>query len=447
MGETAGMAEKIDALDDAIFLRCARRLMPFVALLYLVNYIDRVNVGFAALTKNRDLGLSPAVFGFGAGIFSLGYLVFQIPGNLILQKVGARRWVFLMLAIWGVISASNALMTGPLSYYSFRMILGITEAGFFPGMLLYMTFWFPNRWRGRFVGIFMAAIPMANIVDGPLSTTILRMDGFAGLHGWQWLFILEGLPATLLAFLALKLLPDRPSNASWLTAEEKQRIEHVLATESHADHKEFWPALLDLRVIGLGLALLCNQCGLYGLQLWLPQMVKGMGFSNSATGMVVSLCFVAAMVAMILWARRSDAHNERVWHVVIPLTLASFGLAFAAAAQTPLMMLVALTVSLVGTLAYNGPFFSLPATFLAGTAAAGGIGFINTIGTFGRFAGPWLVGVLKQQTGNYSSAMAALAILMLASSLIVILMGRRIAVQKLRYSSAVLERNISSSKG
>ncbi len=297
MGETAGMAEKIDALDDAIFLRCARRLMPFVALLYLVNYIDRVNVGFAALTMNRDLGLSPAVFGFGAAIFSLGYLVFQIPGNLILEKFGARRWVFLMLAIWGVISASNALMTGPLSYYSFRMILGITEAGFFPGMLLYMTFWFPNRWRGRFVGIFMAAIPMANIVDGPLSTTILRMDGFAGLHGWQWLFILEGLPATLLAFLALKLLPDRPSNASWLTAEEKQRIEHVLATESHADHKEFWPALLDLRVIGLGLALLCNQCGLYGLQLWLPQMVKGMGFSNSATGMVVSLCFVAAMVS------------------------------------------------------------------------------------------------------------------------------------------------------
>ena len=428
------MAQLLELADDQVFARCARRLMPFIALLYLVNYIDRVNVGFAALTMNRDLGLSPAVFGFGAGIFSLGYLIFQVPANLILEKVGARRWVFLMLAIWGVISACNALMTGPYSYYAMRLILGIAEAGFFPGMLLYMTYWFPNSWRGRFVGIFMAAIPMANIVDGPISTTILGMEGIAGLHGWQWMFILEGIPATILAFLSLRLLPDRPSRASWLTAAEKQRIERVLAAESHPEHKDFWPALRDPRVIALGLALLGNQCGLYGLQLWLPQMVRGMGFSNFATGFVVSLCFVAAMIVMIYWARRSDAQNERVWHVVIPLTLAACGLAFAALAQTPLLMLLALTISLVGTLAYNGPFFSLPGTFLAGTAAAGGIGFINTIGTVGRFAGPWLVGIFKQETGNYSSAMAALAVAMLVSVLIVLFMGRRMSIPKLRYS-------------
>ncbi len=428
------MAEQIEAADDLIFARCARRLMPFVALLYLVNYIDRVNVGFAALTMNKDLGLSPAVYGFGASIFFAGYLIFQVPGNLILEKFGARRWVFLMLAVWGVISASNAFMTGPLSYYGLRLILGITEAGFFPGMLLYMTYWFPNSWRGRFVGVFMMAIPMANIVGAPLSTTILGMDGLAGLHGWQWMFILEGLPATLLAFLSLKLLPDRPAKASWLSAGEKQRIERILAAESHAEQKEFWPAIRDPRVIALGLALLGNQCGLYGVQLWLPQMVHGMGFSNFATGFVVSLCFIAGMIAMIFWARRSDAHNERVWHVVIPLTLAAFGLAFAAIAPTPLLMLLALTVSLVGTLAYNGPFFSLPATFLAGTAAAGGIGFINTIGSFGRIIGPGIVGWLKQETGNYSAAMAALACAMLLASLIVVVMGRRMAVRKLSYS-------------
>ena len=428
------MAEQIEAADDLIFARCAKRLMPFLALLYLVNYIDRVNVGFAALTMNRDLGLSPAVFGFGAGIFFLGYLIFQVPANLILEKVGARRWVFLMLAVWGAISASNALMTGPRSYYALRLILGIAEAGFFPGMLLYMTYWFPNSWRGRFVGIFMAAIPMANIVGGPLSTTILGMDGTGGLHGWQWMFILEGLPATVLAFAALWLLPDRPSKAAWLSAEEKQRIERVLAAESRSQQSEFWPALRDPRVIALGLALLGNQCGLYGVQLWLPQMVQGMGFSNFATGFVVSLCFIAAMIAMIFWARRSDAHDERVWHVVIPLTLAAFGLAFAAIAPTPLLMLLALTVSLVGTLAYNGPFFSLPATFLAGTAAAGGIGFINTIGSLGRFIGPAAVGWFKQQTGNYSAAMAALASAMLVASLIVLVMGRRMAVRKLSYS-------------
>jgi ACS family tartrate transporter-like MFS transporter len=297
-----------------------------------------------------------------------------------------------------------------------------------------MTYWFPDAWRGRFVGIFMAAIPMANIIGGPLSTTILQMDGVAGLHGWQWMFILEGIPATVMAFASLKLLPDRPSKASWLSAHEKQRIERILAAESHVEKKELWPALFDFRVIALGLALLGNQCGLYGVQLWLPQIVQGMGFSNFATGFVVSLCFIAAMVSMILWARRSDARHERIWHVIIPLTLGGFGLIFAAAAQSPIVMLLALTISLVGMLAYNGPFFSLPATFLTGTAAAGGIGLINTIGSFGRIIGPSMVGVLKQQSGGYSSAMAGLASLMLASALIVFIMGRAMAVRQPRYS-------------
>jgi len=408
--------------------------MPFILLLYLVNYIDRVNVGFAALTMNKDLSFSPAIFGFGASIFFIGYLIFQVPANLILDKFGARRWVFLMLAVWGVVSASNAFISGPFSYYALRLLLGIAEAGFFPGMLLYMTYWFPDAWRGRFVGIFMAAIPMANIIGGPLSTTILQMNGVAGLHGWQWMFILEGIPATVMAFASLKLLPDRPSKASWLSEHQKQRIERILAAESHVEKKELWPALFDFRVIALGLALLGNQCGLYGVQLWLPQIVQGMGFSNFATGFVVSLCFIAAMVSMILWARRSDARHERIWHVIIPLTLGGFGLIFAAAAQSPIVMLLALTISLVGMLAYNGPFFSLPATFLTGTAAAGGIGLINTIGSFGRIIGPSMVGVLKQQSGGYSSAMAGLASLMLASALIVFIMGRAMAVRQPRYS-------------
>jgi ACS family tartrate transporter-like MFS transporter len=428
------MALALDAADDAIFARCARRLLPFIMLLYVVNYVDRVNVGFAALTMNKDLSLSPAAFGFGAGVFFVGYLLFQVPANLILEKLGARRWVFLMLAIWGVISAGNALMAGPRSYYAVRFALGVAEAGFFPGMLLYMTYWFPDSWRGRFVGIFMAAIPLANIIGGPLSTSILAMNGIAGLHGWQWMFILEGIPVTLLAFASLKLLPDRPANASWLTVDEKKRVAQILAADSRAEQKDFWPGLFDPRVIALGLVLLGNQCTLYGVQLWLPQIVHGMGFSNFATGFVVALCFIAAMVSMILWARRSDARNERIWHVIVPLGLAALGLMLAAAAQSPLLMLLALALSLAGTLAYNGPFFSLPATFLAGTAAAGGIGFINTIGSLGRFIGPWMVGVLKQESGGYSSAMAALAVLMLGATLLVFVMGRLMAVRKLRYS-------------
>ena len=264
--------------DDQIFARCARRLLPFVMLLYVVNYIDRVNVGFAALTMNKDLGLSPSVFGFGAGIFFLGYLIFQVPANLILEKIGARRWMFIILAVWGLLSAANAFMTGPYSYYALRLLLGVAEAGFFPGMLLYMTYWFPHSWRGRFVGIFMAAIPLSNIIGGPLSTTILGMDGIAGLHGWQWMFILEGLPATILALLSLKLLPDRPASASWLTPQEKKIIvARLSAEESSSRQREFWPALRDPRVIALGLALLGNQIGLYGVQLWLPQIVQGHG--------------------------------------------------------------------------------------------------------------------------------------------------------------------------
>ncbi|HEX5278526.1 MAG TPA: MFS transporter [Micropepsaceae bacterium] len=428
------MAQAIEPADDAIFARCARRLLPFIMLLYVVNYVDRVNVGFAALTMNNDLNLSPSEYGFGGSIWSIGYLLFQIPASLILVKLGARRWVFLMLGVWGVVSACNALITGPYSYYGVRFALGVAEAGFFPGMLLYMAFWFPDSWRGRFVGIFMAAIPLANIIGGPLSTSILSMNGIAGLHGWQWMFILEGIPVTLLAFASLKLLPDRPANATWLTPDEKTRVRRVLATDSHAEKKDFWPGLFDVRVIALGLVLLGNQCALYGVQLWLPQIVHGMGFSNFATGFVVALCFIVGMVAMILWARHSDAHNERIWHVIIPLGLATLGLILAAAAQSPLLMLVALTLSMAGTLAYNGPFFSLPATFLAGTAAAGGIGFINTIGSLGRFIGPWMVGVLKQESGGYSSALAVLATLMLGATLLVFVMGRLMAVRKLRYS-------------
>jgi ACS family tartrate transporter-like MFS transporter len=405
-------------------------------LLYVVNYIDRVNVGFAALTMNKDLGLSPSVFGFGAGIFFLGYLIFQVPANLILEKIGARRWMFIILAVWGVISAANAFMQGPLSYYALRFLLGVAEAGFFPGMLLYMTYWFPHSWRGRFVGIFMAAIPLANIIGGPLSTSILGMDGIGGLHGWQWMFILEGLPASIFAFLALKLLPDRPANASWLTAEEKQRVVARLAAEDTSEHRDFWPAVRDPRVIALGLVLLGNQIGLYGVQLWLPQIVQGMGFSNFANGFVVALCFIAGMIAMIAWARRSDAKGERIWHVAIPLLLGAFGLALAAVAQSNLLILLSLALALVGTLSYNGPFFSLPSTFLAGTAAAGGIGFVNTIGSLGRFIGPYGVGVLKESSGGYASAMAAMATAMMISAIIVLVMGRKMGARKVQPSRA-----------
>lgn len=417
--------------EDQIFARIARRLLPFVMLLYVVNYIDRVNVGFAALTMNKDLGLSPAVFGLGASIFFIGYMIFQVPANLMLEKLGARRWMFLILAVWGLLSACNAFMQGPYSYYALRLLLGVAEAGFFPGMLLYMTYWFPHSWRSRFVGIFMAAIPLSNIIGGPLSTSILGMEGLAGLHGWQWMFILEGLPATVLAFLSLKLLPDRPQSAPFLTDEERRIvIARLKKDDGSSEHRDFWPALRDPRVIALGLVLLGNQIGLYGVQLWLPQIVKDMGFSNFATGFVVALCFIASMVVMIVWARHSDMTGERIYHVAIPLLLGAGGLAFAAVVQSNMLELLSLAIALIGVLAYNGPFFSLPSTFLAGTAAAGGVGFVNTIGSLGRFIGPYGVGVLRESSGGYASAMAAMGGALLMSGLIVLVMGRKMGARK-----------------
>jgi MFS transporter, ACS family, tartrate transporter len=415
--------------ERQIFAKCARRIVPFTMLLYLVNYIDRVNVGFAALTMNKDVGLSPEVFGFGASIFFLGYMAFQVPGSVLLEKFGARRWVFTILAVWGLISSANALIEGPYSYYGLRFILGLVEAGFFPGMLLYFTYWFPQSYRGRFIALFMFAIPFSNIVGAPISGFVLQMNGLLGLHGWQWMFLLEGIPATLLAFFALRLMPDRPAVARWLSAEEKAVIAARLAAE-RPEHHDLWPALGDLRVWAIGLVLLGDQFGLYGIQLWLPQMVQAMGFANLTTTFIVSGCFVAAGVGMILWAWHSDRTKERVWHVALPLVFGAGGLIVASLAQSPAVVLVALACSLFGTLGYNGPFFSLPSTFLAGSAAAGGIGLINMIGSWGRVLGPMAVGVLKQESGTYASGMVALAAAMMMAGLVVIVLGRMMGLRK-----------------
>ena len=288
------------ANEDQVFTKCAWRLIPFMGLLYLMSFIDRTNAGFAAHTMNNDLGFSPTVFGFGAGIFFLGYSLFQIPANVILERIGARRWVFCIMAVWGLLSASNALVQNPTGFYVVRFLLGVAEAGFFPGMLLYLNYWFPRGYLARYVACFMVALPLSFVVGGPLSGFILGMDGLAGLHGWQWLFLIEGLPAFLLAFAVLRFLPDGPAHAAWLTGEEKNRIAARLALEEPAGRPDLWQALFDWRVLGLGISALASYAGAYGIYLWLPQIVQAMGFSNIATGLVVALCYLLCIPAMIL---------------------------------------------------------------------------------------------------------------------------------------------------
>lgn len=420
--------------EHKIFARCAWRLIPLILLGYLINYIDRVNVGFAALTMNRDLSFSPAVFGFGAGVFFLSYSLFQVPANVILEKVGARRWIFSIMVVWGLVSAATALVYDPISFYVLRFVLGVAEAGFFPGMLLYLTYWFPQAYLARFIGMFMTGIPLAFVVGGPVSSLILEMDGVAGLHGWQWLFIIEGLPATVLAFVFLRLLPDGPADAEWLRPEEKNLIMSRLENEDRAEKHSLWPGLRDPRIFVLGLVLAGVQFGLYGTQIWIPQMVQAMGFSTFATGFVVAFAFLLAGAGMVIWGRSSDIRGERIWHIALPALMGAGALITASMATDNAVVLVGLTLGLIGILAIEGPLFSLPKTFLGGTAAAGGIALLNTIGSLGRFFGPYVIGILRQSTGDYSSGMAAIAACLVMSAVIVLVLGRVMAARKVHYS-------------
>ena len=419
------------AKQDQVFTKCAWRLIPFIGLLYLVSFIDRTNAGFAAHTMNVDLGFSPTVFGFGAGIFFMGYALFQVPANVLLEKIGARRWVFCIMAVWGLLAASNALVQTPVSYYVVRFLLGVAEAGFIPGMFLYLTYWFPRGHLARYTAYFMIANPLSFVIGGPLSSLILRMDGLDGLHGWQWLFLLEGLPAFLLSFAVLKFLPDRPANAEWLTSREQDTVAARLSTEEPSGRPDLWSALCDPRVIALGIAYSAFNAASYGIYLWVPQIVRAMGFSNSASGFIVALCFVAAIPAIILGGRSSSKRGERVWHVGLLWLLAGACLAAASVVQSNAIILAALAIGLAAQYAPFGAFFSLPSSFLRGTAAAGGIGLINAFGNVGAFLGPFLIGVLVQGSGNYRTGFAADAIGYALAALVVISVGRALALRAL----------------
>jgi len=418
--------------QDQVFTKCAWHIIPFMMLLFVVNYLDRVNVGFAALTLNKQLGFSPSVFGFGACFFFAGYALFQVPVNLIIERVGATRAVFCIMALWGLVSAATALIHGPFSFYLLRFLLGVAEAGFFPGMVLYLTLWFPRSYRARFTSIFTTAIPLASIIGGPLSGVILGLNGFGGLHGWQWLFLLEGLPAVFLAFAVLKWLPNGPGSASFLSTRERELVLTNVEREDAAAERNLWAALRNPRLLAIALVAFGNAVALYGIQLWLPQIIKGMGFSNLATGFVTALPYIAGGAAMILWGRSSDRRRERIWHIAIALLVAALGLGLASIAHAPLPTVIALTIAIVGSMAYFGPFFSLPSSFLSGPAMAGGIALISTFIALGGFVGPTLIGMIKQATGNYAAAMLVQSAGLVVATAIILMAGRSITSREIQ---------------
>jgi MFS transporter, ACS family, tartrate transporter len=410
--------------DEKLFIKCAFRLIPFLTLLYVVNFLDRNNVGFAALTMNEDLGISASAFGFGAGVFFAGYSLFQVPANLMLERIGARRWLAAILLVWGAISASTALVQDASGLYILRFLLGAAEAGFVPGVFFYLTLWFPPSYRARFIASFMAAAPLSGVIGAPMSGFILGFDGVLDLKSWQLLFLIEGLPACLLAFAVLAYLPDNPQSASFLTAEEKHAIATRLAGEVPEGHGAPWRALLDSRVIALGLVNFGVLAGANGVSLWLPQIVKGMGFSNLGTGFIIALPNLISIFVMILWGRSSDKKQERAFHVAIPASIAAASFLTGSILHVDAVVLIALGVTQIMLWSAIAPLIAMPPAFLCGPARAGGIALVVSIGQVGGFLGSWTIGVLKDATGDYATSMAVIGFTLIAAAGIVLLFGR-----------------------
>lgn len=415
-------------LERRVMRKVSWRIVPFVMLLYFVAYIDRVNIGFAALTMNKDLGFTSAVFGFGAGIFFWGYFLFEVPSNIVLDKVGARIWIARVMITWGLVSGAMAFVWSPASFYALRFLLGAAEAGFFPGIILYLSYWFPARRRAAVTSLFMAAAPLSVVLGSPVSSALLEMHGLGGLRGWQWLFIIEALPAVLLGFVVLAFMTDRPEKAHWLGDDERAWLVHAMAAERAgavgASHGSIWRGLADIRVLALALVYFGTSAGLYTLGIWAPQIIKSFGLSNLEVGLLNAVPPTVAVVAMYLWSWHSDRTAERTWHVVLPCLVAAFGLLLAGVSGTVLAVVAALTLVNVGISAAKPPLWSMPTLFLAGPAAATGIATINSIGNLGGFAGPAMIGWIKDQTGSYAGGLYFVGGLLMLSAVLTLVLSR-----------------------
>jgi ACS family tartrate transporter-like MFS transporter len=421
-------------LESAVGVRTLRkvtwRLIPFMAVLYFLNYLDRVNVGFAALTMNDDLAFSATVYGNGAGILFLGYVLFQVPSNIALEKWGTRRWVTTIMVVWGIISSMMAFVSGQTSFYVLRFLLGVAEAGFFPGMILYMTYWFPSAVRARIAGAFMLAVPISGILGAPASTALLGID-WLGFKGWQWLFVLQGLPAIVLGFAVLGVLTDKPEKATWLTEEEKAWLTGLLGAEQRAraaaHNHSLREVLINPRTWIFGLMYFGIAIGFYGLTLWLPQIIKGFGgLTNMQVGFLTAAPYIFAAVGMYLWGAHSDKTGERTWHVALPCIVSGIGLSLSAIlGDMPVLAFIALSVAAVGVYSALPTFWTLPTAVLSGTAAAGGIALINAIGNTGGYFGPALVGYIRDATGSYTDGLILLAGFAFLTAVLTLLMRTR----------------------
>ena len=415
------------------------RIVPFIMILYLIAYIDRVNIGFAAITMKEDLGFTASILGFGAGIFFLGYFLFEVPSNIILHKVGARIWIARVMVTWGIIAGGMAFVESSTSFYVMRFLLGVAEAGFFPGIILYLSYWFPARFRAGVIALFMAAAPIATAIGSPISAALLEMHGIMGLAGWQWMFLIEAIPAVILGVVVFFYMTDRPEKAAWLKPDEREWLVKTMqaedANKGDQQHHSILRGLANPRVLALALIYFGTSAGLYTLGIWAPQIIKELGVSSMTVGLLNAIPPIISVIAMILWSRHSDKTNERTWHVALACLTAAVGLAIAASTGSMFGLIAALTIVNVGISCSKPPLWSMPTMFLSGAAAATGIATINSIGNLGGFAGPAMIGWVKDQTGSFAGGLYFVAGLLILSTVLTLVLS---FTQKNKANSAEL---------
>lgn len=410
--------------------RVTLRIIPFLMLCYFIAFVDRVNAGFAALQMNHDIGLSAAEFGLGGGLFYITYVIFEVPSNLAMAKVGARIWIARIMISWGIVSGCMALVVGPYSFYAVRLLLGAAEAGFFPGVILYLTYWFPSEYRGRIVALFMVAIPLSSFLGSPISASLLQLDGLGGLHGWQWMFVLEALPAVILGVISFFFLADGPAGAKWLTEPQRQWLANRLADErsspaTRVGHLSLWQVMANKYVLAASLiyagASGASQC----LSLWQPQIIKSFGLTNMQTGLLNSIPFGVASLLMLVWGRNSDRMRERKWHTAVPLALLAASLACAPLTGALTPTIIILCVAVTATYIVKGPFWALSTEWMSAGVAAAAIAQVNAIGNLGGFFGSYMLGAIKDATGSYALGLMPLAVLSAIGCILVLALSHR----------------------
>ncbi|MGA2287828.1 MFS transporter [Bradyrhizobium sp.] len=429
-GQAAAAETATSAIEVSTMRRVMNRLVPFLMFCYFINFLDRTNIAAAALQMNGDLKLNPEMFGFGAGLFFLGYFIFEVPSNLLLYKFGARRWIARIMLTWGLCATGMAFIQGEHSFYMVRFLLGLAEAGFQPGIFFFLTLWFPAAYRGRVLGLFFAAIPISGVIGYPISAALLYLDGALGLRGWQWLYLIEGLPAIIMAPIVAFYLQDRVADAAqWLGRDQREWLTERLQTELQAREQKqkhtVRQALSDPWVLFLGAIYFSNVCLNNGVSFFLPQIVKSFGLTNVQASLLSAIPSACALICVIFWGRRSDHRGERYGHAALATFIGGAGLLASVFVTDPALRLMALAVAVSGTLSFAPVFWTIAPSFLSGAAAAGGLAAISALGILGGWLAPWFVGYTKVQTGEFTWGLGSIAVFGMLAAIALYGIGRR----------------------